>query len=109
MSRPSKKHHFVSAGTATPLRRRCWTVLHICVRQEDRPLVPYLDSKRLLRERFNTVSVGDGKWNFEDLFREVDARSARLVAEAVTSVAAMVTQDDRIALSEFIATQLLRT
>jgi hypothetical protein len=39
---------------------------------------------------FNTVSVGDGKWNFEDLFREVDARSARLVAEAVTSVAGMV-------------------
>ena len=33
---------------------------------------------------FNTVSVGDSKWNFEDLFQAVDTRSARLIAEVIS-------------------------
>lgn len=59
---------------------------------------------------FNTVTVGDNKWNFEHLFQEVDARSARLVAEIVSRRSlAWLTIGDRLALADLIATQLLRT
>lgn len=59
---------------------------------------------------FNTVNLGAIKWNFEDLFQEVDFRSARLVAEILSRKSmSWFTVDDRVALADFFATQLLRT
>lgn len=59
---------------------------------------------------FNTVETGRGTWNFEHLFQEVDTRSARLVGEVVSRRSlAWLTADDRVALADLFAAQLLRT
>ncbi|WP_334147174.1 DUF4238 domain-containing protein [Hyphomicrobium sp.] len=59
---------------------------------------------------FNAVSLGASKWNFEDLFQDVDARSARLIAEILSRKSVVwLSDDDRLALADLFATQLLRT
>ncbi|GAB4072252.1 DUF4238 domain-containing protein [Ancylobacter sonchi] len=110
MDRPSKKHHFVPQAqlrhfAADPERR----TIYVFAKRTDRSFLTSILNAGSEND-FNTVSQGDTKWNFEDLFREVDARSARLVAEIVSRRSlAWMTADDRIALADFFATQMLRT
>ncbi|MEJ6785603.1 DUF4238 domain-containing protein [Aminobacter sp. Piv2-1] len=110
MSRPSKKHHFVPQAqlrhfAADPERRS----IYVFAKRADRSFLASIVNAGSEND-FNTVSLGDTKWNFEDLFQEVDARSARLVAEIVSRRSlAWMTADDRIALADFFATQMLRT
>jgi hypothetical protein len=110
MSRPSKKHHFVPQAqlrhfAADPERRS----IHVFAKRTDQSFLTSIANAGSEND-FNTVSLGDSKWNFEDLFQEVDARSARLVAEIVSRRSlAWMTADDRIALADFFATQMLRT
>jgi hypothetical protein len=110
MSRPSKKHHFVSQAQlrhfAVDAEQR---FIYVFAKQTDRSFRTSILNAGSEND-FNTVSVGDSKWNFEDLFREVDTRSARLVTEIISRRSlAWLTPDDRIALADFFATQLLRT
>lgn len=110
MNRSSKKHHFV---TQAQLR-------HFAADTEQRFIYGF--SKKSDRSfhtsilnagsenDFNTVSFGDEKWNFEELFQEVDTRSARLIAEIIACRSlAWLTPEDHIALADLFATQLLRT
>lgn len=60
--------------------------------------------------RFNTVKLPGGEWNFEHLFQEVDDRSALVVRRIVEDKSvAHLTVDDRVALADFVAAQVLRT
>ncbi|MGX1100655.1 DUF4238 domain-containing protein [Amorphus sp. MBR-141] len=110
MSRPSKKHHFVPQAqlrhfAADPERRS----IYVFAKRSDRSFLTSIANAGSEND-FNTVNLGDTKWNFEDLFQEVDARSAHLVAETVSRRSlAWMTADDRIALADFFATQTLRT
>ncbi|MFP9139278.1 DUF4238 domain-containing protein [Devosia sp. XGJD_8] len=110
MSRPSKKHHFVPQAqlrhfAADPQRRS----IYVFAKRSDRSFLTSIANAGSEND-FNTVSLGDSKWNFEDLFQEFDARTARLVAEIVSRRSlAWMTADDRIALADFFATQMLRT
>ena len=72
-SKPSKKHHFVPQSQ----------LRHFAAYGDQRFLLVF--DKRTDRSfrtsilnagsenDFNTVSLGDAKWNFEDLFQDVDA------------------------------------
>lgn len=84
MSRPSKKHHFVPQAQlrnfAADTERRFLFVLD---KQTDRSFRTSILNAGSEND-FNTVSLGASKWNFEDLFREVDARSARLIEEILS-------------------------
>lgn len=110
MSRPSKKHHFVPQAqlrhfAADPERRS----IYVFAKRSDRSFLTSIANAGSEND-FNTVILSDTKWNFEDLFEEIDARSARLVAEIVSRRSlAWTTADDRIALADFFATQMLRT
>ncbi|MER9337214.1 DUF4238 domain-containing protein [Mesorhizobium sp. M0293] len=110
MSRPSKKHHFVPQAqlrhfAADPERRS----IYVFAKRSDRSFLTSIANAGSEND-FNTVILGDTRWNFEDLFQEVDARSARLVAEILSRRSlAWMTADDRIALADFFATQMLRT
>ncbi|TGS71682.1 DUF4238 domain-containing protein [Mesorhizobium sp. M3A.F.Ca.ET.201.01.1.1] len=110
MSRPSKKHHFVPQAQlrhfAADAERRS---VYVFAKRSDRSFLTSIANAGSEND-FNTVSLGDNKWNFEDLFQEVDSRSAHLVAEIVSRRSlAWMTVDDRIALADFFATQMLRT
>lgn len=110
MSRASKKHHFVPQAqlrhfAADPERRS----IYVFAKRSGRSFLTSIANAGSEND-FNTVSMGNTKWNFEDLFQEVDARSACLVAEIVSQRSlAWMTADDRIALADFFATQMLRT
>ncbi|MER9302924.1 DUF4238 domain-containing protein [Mesorhizobium sp. M0496] len=110
MNRPSRKHHFVPQAqlqhfAADPERRS----IYVFAKRSDRSFLTSIANAGSEND-FNAVSLGDTKWNFEDLFQEVDALSARLVAEIVSRRSlAWMTADDRIALADFFATQMLRT
>ncbi|TGS39088.1 MULTISPECIES: DUF4238 domain-containing protein [unclassified Mesorhizobium] len=110
MNRPSRKHHFVPQAqlrhfAADPERRS----IYVFAKRSDRSFLTSIANAGSEND-FNVVSLGDTKWNFEDLFQEVDARSARLVVEIVSRRSlAWMTADDRIALADFFATQMLRT
>lgn len=110
MSRPSKKHHFVPQAQlrhfAAGAKRRS---IFVFDKSDDRSFPAAIRDAGAQNE-FNTVSFGDSKWNFEDLFQEVDARSARLVAGIVSRRSlTWLTIDDRLALADLFATQQLRT
>lgn len=110
MGRPSKKHHFVPQAQlrhfAAAAKRR---TIFVFDKSDDRSF-PAAIRDAGAENDFNTVSFGDSKWNFEDLFQEVDARSARLVAEIVARRSlGWLTIDDRLALADLFATQVLRT
>lgn len=110
MNRPSKKHHFVPQAqlrhfAADPERRS----IYVFAKRTDRSFLASIVNAGSEND-FNRVSLSDTKWNFEDLFQEVDTRSAGLVAEIVSRRSlAWMTADDRIALADFFATQMLRT
>lgn len=59
---------------------------------------------------FNTVDLDGGKWNFEDLFSDVDRRSASLLSRILErrSVGWLL-DEDRAALYDLLSTQHLRT
>lgn len=110
MGQSSKKHHFVPQAPlrhfASDAARRSIVVFDKQTDRAFRTAILNAGSEN----HFNTVIFGDSKWNFEDLFQDVDARSARLVADIVSGRSlAWVTPDDRIALADLFATQLLRT
>ena len=110
MNKPSKKHHFVPQAQlrhfAADTKRR---FIYVFAKQTDRSFRSSILNAGSEND-FNTVSFGGSKWNFEDLFQEVDSRSARLVAKIISRRSlAWLTPDDRIALADFFATQLLRT
>jgi hypothetical protein len=110
MSRPSKKHHFVPQAQlrhfAADAEQR---FIYVFAKGTDRSFRTSILNAGSEND-FNTVSFGDSKWNFEDLFLEVDARSARLVAEIISRRSlTWLTPNDRIALADLFATQLLRT
>lgn len=59
---------------------------------------------------FNSVELDIGKWNFEDVFREVDSRSAWLVSRVVERRSVgWFGPDEHAALIDLFATQILRT
>jgi hypothetical protein len=110
MSRPSQKHHFVPQAqlrhfAADPERR----FLFVFDKRTDRSYRTSILNAGSQND-FNSVTLPGGKWNFEHLFQEVDSRSARLVAEIISRHSlAWLTEDDRLALADLFATQLLRT
>ncbi len=110
MSHSSKKHHFVPQAQlrhfAADAERRYLFVLD---KQTDRSFRTSILNAGSEND-FNTVSLGESKWNFEDLFQDVDSRSARLIADILSRRSmAWLTDDDRLALADLFATQLLRT
>ncbi len=108
--KPSKKHHFVPQAqlrhfTADADQRS----IFVFDKQTDRSFRTSILNAGSEND-FNSVMVGNAKWNFEDLFREVDARSARLVGEIVGRRSlTWMAATDRVALVDLFATQLLRT
>lgn len=110
MNRPSKKHHFVPQAqlrnfSADPERN----FLYVLDKQTDRSFRTAILNAGSEND-FNTVSLGASKWNFEDLFQEVDTRSPRLIAEILSRESvAWLSEDDRLALADLFATQMLRT
>jgi len=110
MSRPSKKHHFVPQAQLRHFAADAdQHFLFVFDKRTDRSFRTSILNAGSEND-FNTVSFGATKWNFEDLFRDVDARSARLVAEiAARRSLTWLTPDDRVALADLFATQLLRT
>jgi hypothetical protein len=110
MSRPSKKHHFVPQAQlrhfAADADRRFLFAFDKRTGRSFRTSILNAGSEN----GFNTVGTGRGTWNFEHLFQEVDTRSARLVGEIVSRRSlAWLTADDRLALADLFAIQLLRT
>ncbi|NPU65371.1 DUF4238 domain-containing protein [Bradyrhizobium sp. 83012] len=110
MNRPSKKHHFVPQAqlrnfSADPEQR----FLYVLDKQTDRSFRTSILNAGSEND-FNTVSVGARKWNFEDLFQKVDTRSAWLIAEILSRKSvAWLSENDRHALADLFATQMLRT
>lgn len=110
MNRPSKKHHFVPQAQlrnfSADAERR---FLYVLDKQTDRSFRTSILNAGSEND-FNTVSLGASKWNFEDLFQEVDTRSACLIAEILSRKSvAWLSEDDRLALADLFATQMLRT
>lgn len=110
MNRPSKKHHFVPQAQlrkfASDEERRS---IYVFDKQTERSY-PSSILNAGSENDFNTVILPTGKWNFEDLFDDVDGRSARLVSEIIARRSvSWLSPDDRIALADLVATQLLRT
>lgn len=59
---------------------------------------------------FNTVDLPTGRWNFEDVFAQVDGRSAALVTSILDARSlSWMTPDDHVALVDLFVTQMLRT
>jgi hypothetical protein len=110
MNRPPKKHHFVTQAqlrhfAADPERRS----IYVFDKRSGKSFLTSILNAGSEND-FNTVSFDGGEWNFEHLFGEVDARSARLIAEIVERRSVgWLGAEDRVALADLFATQLLRT
>lgn len=106
----SKKHHFVPQAQLRHFaqdadRRSIW----VFDKRTDRAWVSSILNAGSEND-FNTVELGDDKWNFEDLFQQVDSRSAKLVSEIIGRRSLeWLAQEDREALIDLFATQMLRT
>lgn len=109
-SKPSKKHHFVAQAqlrhfTMDAERRSIWVY--------DKGLDKSWASSLLnagSENDFNTVELTAGKWNFEDLFQDVDGRSATLISEIVSRRAlSWIKPADHAAMIDLFTTQMLRT
>ncbi|MCK1595039.1 DUF4238 domain-containing protein [Bradyrhizobium sp. 164] len=110
MAHSSKKHHFVPQAQLRHFAADAdGQYLFALDKRTDRSFRASILNAGSEND-FNTVNLGASKWNFEDLFQEVDSRSARLVAEILSRRSMFwLAVDDRIALADFFATQLLRT
>lgn len=110
MNRPPKKHHFVAQAQlrhfAADAEQR---FIYVFDKSSDKAFRTSILNAGSEND-FNTVTFEDGQWNFEQLFGEVDARSAGLIREVVERRSlAWLQADDRLALANLFATQLLRT
>lgn len=110
MSHPSRKHHFVPQAQlrifAADLKRRS---IHVFDKKTGRSY-PSSILNAGSENDFNTITLPAGKWNFEDLFGDVDGRSARLMSEVIARRSvSWLSSEDRAALIDLVATQLLRT
>lgn len=109
-SKPSKKHHFVPQAqlrhfALDPERRSIW----VFDKMTDRAWVSSILNAGSEND-FNSVELDTGKWNFEDVFQEVDSRSARLVSQVVERRSVgWFGPDEHAALIDLFATQSLRT
>lgn len=110
MNRPSKKHHFVPQAQlryfSTGFDQKS---IYVYDKQADRSFSSAIRDAGSEND-FNTVSFEAGKWNFEDLFNDVDGQSARLLAKIIAQRSiGWLLPEDRVALSDLIITQMLRT
>lgn len=109
-SKPPKKHHFVPQAqlrhfALDPEQRSIW----VFDKTTDRAWVSSILNAGSEND-FNSVELDTGKWNFEDLFQEVDGRSAGLVSEIIKRrTVGWFGPDERAALIDLFATQSLRT
>jgi len=106
----SKKHHFVPQAQlrhfACDARRK---TIWVFDKSTDRSW-PGAIGDTGSENHFNTVELKTGRWNFEDIFQDVDNRSAQLISKIIEQKSvAKITESDRTALSDLIATQILRT
>lgn len=110
VAKPSKKHHFVPQAQ---LRRFAADAdekfLFAFDKRSDKSFrVSILNAGS--ENDFNTVELAGSKWNFEDLFGAVDTRSASLVGRILEEASLSgMSVDDRVALADFVAVQLVRT
>lgn len=108
--KPSKKHHFVPQAQLRHFasgadRKSIW----VYDKGRDRSWVSSLLNAGSEND-YNTVEFKSGKWNFEDIFHDVDGCSAKLVSEIVSRrVLSWITPDDHTAMIDLITTQMLRT
>lgn len=110
IAKPSKKHHYVPQAQLRHFaqdseRQQIW----VFDKQSSRAWISSIQDAGSEND-FNTVDSEAGKWNFEILFDDVDSRSAQLISNIIKlqSVAELGTED-RGALSDLFATQMLRT
>jgi hypothetical protein len=109
-AKPSKKHHFVPQSQLRHFasdtdRKSIW----VYDKARDRSWISSMLNAGSEND-FNTVELISGKWNFEDLFQDVDGRSAKLVSEIVSRRSlAWISPADLAALIDLLATQMLRT
>lgn len=109
-ARPSKKHHYVPQAqlrhfASDPERKSIW----VYDKGLDRSWVSSILNAGSEND-FNTVELNSGKWNFEDLFRDVDGQSARLIGDIVSRHSlAGLTPADHVAMIDLFTTQMLRT
>jgi hypothetical protein len=109
-AKPSKKHHYVAQAQLRHFAsdadlKSIW----VYDKARNRSWISSLLNAGSEND-FNTVELSSGKWNFEDLFQEVDGRSARLVKEIVSRRAlAWITPADHVAIIDLLTTQILRT
>lgn len=109
-AKPSRKHHYVPQAQLRHFasdadRRSIW----VYDKGLDRSWISSLLNAGSAND-FNTVELTAGKWNFEDLFQDVDGRSARLVSEIVSRRAlAWIKPEDHAAMVDLFATQMMRT
>lgn len=109
-AKPSKKHHYVAQAQLRHFasdagRKSIW----VFDKAHDRSWISSMLNAGSEND-FNTVELTSGKWNFEDLFQEVDGRSARLVNEIVSRRSlAWITPADHAAIIDLLTTQMLRT
>jgi len=109
-AKPSKKHHFVAQAQLRHFasgadRKQIW----VYDKARDRSWISSMLNAGSEND-FNTVELTSGKWNFEDLFQEVDSRSARLVSEILSQRGlAWITLADHAAIIDLLTTQMLRT
>lgn len=109
-AKPSRKHHYVPQAqlrlfASDADRRSIW----VYDKGLDRSWVSSLLNAGSSND-FNTVELKSGKWNFEDIFQDVDGRSARLVSEIVSRRSLSgLTAEDHAAMIDLFATQMLRT
>lgn len=107
---PSKKHHFVTQAQLRHFKIADGKYsVFVFDKQTGRSFQSPIKNAGS-ENHFNTVTLGETKWNFEHLFDEVDSRSAKLVAQIVDSESLVwMSADDKESLADFVAVQLLRT
>lgn len=110
LAKPSKKHHYVPQAQLRHFandagRKSIWVY--------DKALGRSWVSSMLnagSENDFNTVELTSGKWNFEDLFQDVDGRSAKLVGELASRRSLpWMSPADHAAMIDLFTTQILRT
>ncbi|HET7574975.1 MAG TPA: DUF4238 domain-containing protein [Sphingomicrobium sp.] len=109
-AKPSKKHHYVPQAQLRHFAsdadgKSIW----VYDKGLDRSWVSSLLNAGSEND-FNTVELKSGKWNFEDIFQDVDGRSARLISEVVSRrTLSWLTPADHAAMIDLFTTQMLRT
>ncbi len=110
MSKPSKNHHYVPRAqlrhfSIDKKERQVW----VFDKESERTWTSAIAGAGS-ENNFNTVELDTGRWNFEDLFNDVDGRSAGCIRQIVdTRSLAWVQPEDHLALLDLFATQTLRT